>query len=149
MMGPGVQIKFLWHDTDVIEVSITASNGEFGGAARAYLNHDDLKNAAAILAGFPNASIDSRELNLGNMEPQFAGGGGSFRFFCTGNSGHGVVEIRIVDEPQPETNLWTRPAQSVHFFADLEAAAIDDFVRELLAFDPYESPTTFLRFGTR
>ena len=144
-MDPGLEIKYLWHDIDVREVSIAASNGRFGGRAQAYIGHDDLRDAAITLEGFPATPRDSRELEIGNMDPQFAGGGALLRFFCTNSSGHAVVELRIVDAAQPGTNLWTRPPQSAHFFAQVEAAAIDDFVRELRAFDPSESRSAFLR----
>ena len=145
-MESGLQIKYLWHDIDVVEVSITASSDEFGALARAYVDHDALQEAASILEGFPARSSDTRELTLGNMDPQFAGGGASLRFFCSGSSGHGVVEIRVVDAAQPMTNRWTRPPQSAHFFANVEAAATDDFVRKLRAFDPDKSRSVFLRF---
>ena len=144
-MDPGLEIKYLWHDLDVLEVSIAASNGRFGGRAQAYIGHDDLRDAALTLEAFPATPRDSRELEIGNMDPQFAGGGASLRFFCTDNSGHAAVEILLVDPAQPQTNLGIRPPQSAHFFAHVEAAAIDDFVRELRAFDPSESRSAFLR----
>jgi hypothetical protein len=148
-MERGLRIEFVWHDTDLIQVSIRASNGEFCGTARAYINHDDLKNAASILAGFPNSPLDSREFNFGNMDPQFAGGGISIRWFCSDLRGHAVAEMRIAAEAKRESNTWSRPAQFAHFFADVEAAAVDDFVRELRAFDPYDFPSVSLRFVTR
>jgi hypothetical protein len=144
-MEPGLQVKYLWHDIDVVEVSIFASNGKFSGAAQGYIDHDALRNAASILEGFPASSTDTRELRLGNMDPQFAGGGASLRLFCSGRSGHSVIEVRVVDAEQTVTNLWTRPAQSAHFFADVEAAAIDDFVAGLRAFDVDKSLSAFLR----
>jgi hypothetical protein len=148
-MESGLQIKFLWHDTDVIEVSITASNGEFGGSARAYINHDDLKDAASVLAGFPNSPSDTRVLSIGSVDPMSAGGGASLSFFCKDLRGQAVIEVRIAAERGRDMNAWNHPAQSAHFFADVEAAAIDDFVRALNAFDPYESAIAFLRLGTR
>jgi hypothetical protein len=148
-MEPGLSIKFLWHDTDVVEVTISASNGAFGGSGAAYINRDDPRNAAAILDGFPRTPDDKRDLRFGTMDPQFAGGGATLRFFCIDGSGHSVVEVHIAAGAEPISNRWCRPAQSAHFFADVEAAAIDNFVRELNAFDPYESGSALLRFATR
>jgi hypothetical protein len=143
-METGLRISYLWHDIDVVEVSITVSNSRFGGLAQAYIDHDGLRNAASTLEGFRTTPSDARELSLGNMDPQFAGGGALLRFFCTNNACHAAVEIRIVNAAQSETNLWTRPPESAHFFAKVEAAAIDNFVRELRAFDPNESRCAFL-----
>jgi hypothetical protein len=148
-MEPGLTIKFLWHDTDVVEVSIAASNGEFSGVSRAYIDRDDPRIAASTLEGFPKRPDDIREVSFGTLDPQFAGGGAQLRFLCKDSSGHAVVEIRIACEAEPESNRLSRPTQSAHFYADVEAAAIDDFVRELKAFDPDESGSAYLRFGSR
>jgi hypothetical protein len=130
-METGLRIQFVWHDTDVLEVAISASNGRFSGTARAYINHDDPSNAATLLEKFPTTPSDTREVGFGTMDRQYAAGGVALRFFCADSAGHAVVEIRLNDEAEPRTNLWHRPAQSAHFFADVEASAIDDFVREL------------------
>ena len=145
-MESGLRIQFVWHDTDVIEIGISVSNGRFSGAARAYINHDDPRNAANLLEKFPATPSDAREIGFGTMDPQYAAGGVALRFFCADSTGHAVVEVRLNDEAEPITNLWHRPAQSAHFFANVEASAIDDFVRELRAFDPYESGSARLVF---
>ncbi|HEY2857656.1 MAG TPA: hypothetical protein VGJ21_04520 [Terracidiphilus sp.] len=148
-MEPGLRIRFWWHDTDVVEVNISASNGAFSGSAMAYIDQDDPQKAATILEGFPKTTSDTREIGFGTVDPLSAGGGVVMRFFCTDSAGHAAVELRLRDEESPVSNRWTRPGQTAHFFADVEASAIDDFVRELRAFDPYESGLAFLRFGSR
>jgi hypothetical protein len=114
-MEPGLRIKFLWHDTDVVGVSIAASNGEFSGVSRAYIDRDDPRVAALILSGFPRTLDDSREFSFGTMDPQFAGGGAQLRFLCKDGSGHAAVEIYIACEAEPKSNRWSRPPQLAHF----------------------------------
>ena len=142
----GLLIKFLWSDIDVIEIRISASNGEFSGTADAYIGWDGLAQAASVLAGFPNSINDVRELTLGTMDPGFASGGASMRFFCKDSSGHAVAEVVISSEDERLTHGWSRPAQSAHFFAHIEANAVDEFVRELSAFDPHDSGVASLAF---
>jgi len=148
-MESGLRIHCVWHDTDLVEVGISVSNGRFSGTARAYINHDDPENAATLLETFPRTPSDTREIGFGTMDAQYAGGGVWLRFFCTDGAGHAAVEIRLNDESKPNTHRWLRPAQSAHFFANVEASAIDDFVRELRAFDPYESGSAWLPFAER
>ena len=37
-MSFGLQLKYLWHDVDVFEIEVAASNGEFSGAAKTYIS---------------------------------------------------------------------------------------------------------------
>src|SRR6266702_2695213 len=127
MAFTGLQIGFLWNDYAVVEVSIHASNGDFGGMAKAYISRSGLAEAASILEGFPRQTSDTRELELGSVNPKFAGGGISMKFSCRDSAGHAIVELRIVSNDS-SSPWWDAPAQSVHMFANVEAAAIDDFV---------------------
>ena len=47
-----------------------------------YLAHDDLSKAAETWEGFPLNSKDVRDLQLGALEPNFAGGGISMHLRC-------------------------------------------------------------------
>lgn len=145
-MDAGLWIAYRWHDIDVLEVKIKASNGEFSGLAQAYINHDDPRKAAEILEGFPRTSSDTRTLSFGTMDPEFAGGGALLRFFCTDGSGHAAIEVQMMGGAEPMLNRWSRPPQTAHFFANIEANAIDDFVRELRAFDPRKKGFASLLF---
>jgi hypothetical protein len=80
------------------------------------------------------------------MDPNFAGGGVTLRFFCMDMSGHAVVEIRINSAAERVTNRWSCPAQSALFWAFLEANAMDEFVRDLRTFEPYEPTVASLKF---
>jgi hypothetical protein len=84
-LNHGIEIKFLWQDSDAIEIGISASNGAFSGMAAAYIGTNELDKAASVLEGFPRTVEDTRELSLGTMDPNFAGGGVTLRFFLHGH----------------------------------------------------------------
>jgi hypothetical protein len=145
MVFVGLKIGFLWSDYDVVEVSIHASNGAFCGTTKAYVSHGALAETASILEGFPRQISDARELVLGTLDPKFAGGGISMKFSCRDSAGHATVEMRIVSDASGQP-WWNAPAQSVHMFANVEAAAIDDFVVELRRFETVQGALASLRF---
>ena len=131
-MESGLKIRYLWHDVDVMELEVSASGEKFSAFARPYVSHDALKESAAILEGFPQVSSDVRELFFGNFGDEFAGGHVHLSFFCVNSSCHAVMEIRLVDKSGWHIGPgWSRPTQQAHFFLAIEAAAIDEFVKEL------------------
>jgi hypothetical protein len=144
-MIAGLQVNFLWNDYDVIEISINASNGEFAGKTKAYASRGGLAEAASILEGFPRQISDTREVELGSFEPNSAGGGISMKLSCRDGAGHAALDLRIASEG-PSASWWNCPVQSVHLFAKVEAAAIDDFMTELRRLDADQAGSTFLRF---
>jgi hypothetical protein len=147
-MESGIGLKYLWHDIDVYEFEISASNGIFSGSARAYVGMSGLSESAAQLEGFPKDPSDIRDLQFGEFGEESAGGCIQLRFFCNDLAGHSVVEIRI--ETERDRNLaakWNRPAESAHFFAEIEASAVDDFVVDLRRMEIDRSGSARLRLG--
>jgi hypothetical protein len=84
----GIEFEVVWFDQDVIEYQVTCSNGAFRGATKMYLAHDDLSNAAEALSGFPSNIKDSRDVQLGALEPKVAGGSVWMSFRCVDSVGH-------------------------------------------------------------
>src|ERR1035441_7228277 len=82
IMSIGLQLNYLWHDEDVSEIAVVASNGQFSGAAKTYLSIGGLAEAAEALRGFPRDLSDIRELKFGAFGRESAGGGAHLRFFC-------------------------------------------------------------------
>jgi hypothetical protein len=144
----GLQLKYLWSDVDVIELRVIASNGIFSGGADLYAPTGGLAEAASTLQGFPANTSDVRELQFGAFGSDSAGGGANLRFSCKGGAGHAVLEFRVESEDGNDTHLtWNRPEQSAHFFAEIEACAIDDFVAELRKLEDAKSGIATLRFA--
>jgi hypothetical protein len=131
----------------VLELGISASNGKFSGIALPYLSIDGLPGAAIHLAGFPSSTSDVREIQFGEFGPETAGGCVNLRFFCKDGSGHAVVEVRMESKNEGSVETpWDRSPQSVHFFGEIEARAVDDFVTELRAINPRKEGNARLRF---
>lgn len=125
-MSTGLKIAYLWHDSDVIEVRVTAENAGFRGTADVYVGTDGLIEAAATLAGFPKDSRDKREVVFGAQGKQFAGGAVRLEFYCSDLAGHAAFRAMIEgDYGQMEI------AESATVYIEFEPAALDQFVVEL------------------
>lgn len=146
-MKTGLRLKYLWHDIDVYEFEVVASNGQFSGVAKTYVPVGGLAEAATSLEGFPRNVSDAREIQFGAFGREFAGGALSLRFFCKDSSGHAVVEFRFESEDESNTgSKWNLPEQTAHFFAGVEATAVDEFVGELRQLEANPRETAQLRF---
>ena len=141
-------MKYLWHDIDVFEVEVSASNGNFSGAAKTYVGINYLAEAAEMLEGFPNNVSDIRELQFGASGREFAGGSAHLRFFCKNPAGHAVVELRIESEDESNSGSdWNLPEQTALFYGEIEASAVDEFVAELRQLEKSKSGIASLRFA--
>lgn len=147
-MEPGLELKYVWHDSDVDEIEICASSGGFSGSTRAYISKHVVSSAAQMLLHFPQNSSDVRELQFGVRGENAAGGWAHLRFSCKDLAAHAILEIHIEskDEWRPASRCFMSP-QSAHFFAEIEAAAVDDFVRELGELNRNEDGAARLRFS--
>jgi hypothetical protein len=148
IMSLGLQLKYLWHDIDVYEFDVSASNGRFSGAAKTYVSIGGLAEAAGVLKGFPRELSDVRELQFGAFGRESAGGGAHLRFFCKDSAGHAVVELRIESDDESNTGShWNLPEQTAHFFGEVEACAVDNFVVELRLLEENKTGVASLRFA--
>jgi hypothetical protein len=116
-------LKYLYHDSDMIELQFAAFNGRFGGTANVYMEHTRLSEAAKNLEGFPLNASDRKEISFGAFGPRFAGGGVRLRFYCKDLAGHVVVEATIEDD---YGNLETTESATV--VLNIEPAGIDEFI---------------------
>ena len=122
----GIEISMPWYDESIVELRVAASNGVFAGQVKFYAGYGELKALAERIAGFPARIGDERIFKIAEAV--------EMRFRCIDAPGHAVVEVSLRDEPRATTTPSTRmPAasQSVFLAVAIEAAAIDDFVREL------------------
>ena len=139
----GLEVRYRWHDADVMELSISASNGSFCGSAFPYLGIGHLGELAASLDGFPKDFSDVRELEFGANGDTFAGGYVRLRFSCRDLAAHAIAEVQIESKNE---EAWNRSRQSVLFFASIEPSAVDDFVKELRHLNEDYSGRACLRF---
>jgi hypothetical protein len=146
-MKHGLEVRFHWQDYDVLQIEVSASNELFCGSALPYVSRGVLNDAASALDGFPTGPSDARELELGGKGMGFAGGFVHLRFSCRDLAAHSIVEIVI--ESKNEGRLGSSQAgepETVRFFANVEANAIDDFVRDLRRLHDAESGSAWLSF---
>jgi len=122
----GIDFEVAWWDQDVIEYRVRCSNGCFCGDAKLYANHDDLRNAAEILNGFPHDPRDSRSVELGTFQPGSAGGGFRADFYCIDSAGHAIVCVKLRDDGCKSMG----EAQSICLQIPVEAGSIDSFVSQ-------------------
>jgi hypothetical protein len=129
----GFDFRILWSDDDMVVLIISAWNGSFGGAAKVYVNLDEMEEGADVLSGFPRTISDQREIAFGSFEPNNAGGGVRMRFYCAGSAGHAFVQATIEADRHSATTdaLRSAPPQTASFLMQVEPAAIDSFVKEL------------------
>jgi hypothetical protein len=136
----GFQFRVLYRDNDLVKVRASAWNGVFGGAADVYLGSGRLGEIASQLRGFPEGSSDSREITLGTIGSESAGGGMSMHFYCIGQSSHAFVETNIESDCDSKGKV-----QSARLLLPIEANAIDLFVAELRRLDIGTAATACLR----
>jgi hypothetical protein len=123
MREPGFWLDVIYHDSDLLQLRVTAWNGAFGGATELYVAIGELEQIAVKLAGFPKSFADAREFVLGAFGPEFAGGGVSTRFYCLDRAGHSYLECKIESDEKSAGVL-----QIATLVMPIEAAAVDRFV---------------------
>jgi hypothetical protein len=125
----GINLKVIWFDEveDFLEVVFSCSNGYFSGQAEIYTSCNDLSELANTLAGFPSRPDDSRNFELGTFNPAHADGGARMHFYCEDVAGHAVVDVQL----RAGACKGMGETQSVALRIPIQAAGVDDFVRQL------------------
>jgi hypothetical protein len=122
----GIEFDLVWFDQHVSEYKVTASNGPFRGTAKMFVAPDGLSNAAITLSGFPADAVDTREIELGTLDPHFAGGGIRMDFRCVDSVGHASILVTL----RPGESRAPQEPLSVCLYIPVEAGAIDAFVSQ-------------------
>jgi len=125
-MNLGLKVAYLWHDTDALELRVTAENAEFRGTADVYVGTDALLAAATTLAGFPKNNLDEREVVFGAAGRKFAGGAVRLEFYCRDMAGHAAFRATIEADHGDE-----EVAENATICVDFDPAALDEFLVEL------------------
>ena len=94
-MEKGIELRYRWHDNDVVELTVTASNDRFGGQTNVYVGVGELADVSLLVKGFPSGPTDRREFVLGAFGASFAGGAARLRFRCRDLAGHAEVELEM------------------------------------------------------
>ena len=122
-----VQLSYRYHDTDIVELRVSAWNGSFGGATCLYVGQGDLADTATLLAGFPVGLKDQREAMFGALGPKSAGGAMSLKFACIDGAGHCQLHVTI----EADYDRVDLPVQRVEMLCAFEPAALDQFLEQM------------------
>jgi hypothetical protein len=137
-MAKGLRLTIVYDDPDMLQILVSASNGQFCGETQVYVGIAELEEAAEVIRGFPAEASDVREIVFGQFGS--AWGGVSLRFFCTDRSGHANVDVRIESGP-----YYTALTQSAALTIPVEGSALDSFVPELIACGRNRSGVAWLK----
>jgi len=122
-----VRLAYRYHDSDVVELTVSAWNGSFGGSTRVWVGQGGLADAATLLAGFPVSLEDNREVTFGGFGPKFAGGAVTLQFACIDGAGHCQLHVTM----EAEYDIRESLAERVEMLSTFEPAALDNFVEQM------------------
>ena len=122
-----VQLSYRYHDVDIVEIKVSAWNGNFGGSTCLYIGQGDLADTAMLLAGFPVHLEDRREVIFGAFGPNSAGGAMNLKFSCIDGAGHCQLHVTIEADYDRRDSL----AERVEMLCTFEPAALDQFVERM------------------
>jgi len=125
-MSIGLEITYLYHDIDIVEVRISVANAQFCGSADVYVGRGELLEVVQTLKGFPKHTSDTREIVFGAFGPTKAGGAVRCEFYCKDLAGHTALRA-VVEEDYRQGEF----AQGATVLVDFEPAALDAFLTQL------------------
>ena len=96
-MEHGLRVRYLYHDSDILEVEISAFNGQFAGSTALYIGREELSLSADALRQFPNSRSDERDVTWGAFGPESAGGAMRLHFRCINSAMHVQMSAQIED----------------------------------------------------
>jgi hypothetical protein len=125
----GINLEVIWFDEveELLEVLFSCSNGYFSGQAEIYVTHEVLSKLANGLNGFPSYPNDSRDFELGTFNPEHADGGVRMHFHGLDSVGHAAVDVKL----RGDACKALGEIESVALRIPIEAAAVDNFIRQL------------------
>jgi hypothetical protein len=120
-----LELKVIWKDDDMFELSVTASNIDFFGKTEVYSQSQSLSKFTKTLNGFPN---DNKTLFYeAGQKDSYAYF--SMKYYSIGTGGHIGVEIHL--ESNEVTEFREEEKNKVKLEIIVEPSAIDNFQREL------------------
>jgi hypothetical protein len=135
-MSVGLEVIYVYHDVDLVEVRISVENAEFRGSTNVYVSKGELLEVAETLKGFPRNSSDTREVVFGSFGPKMAGGAVRIEFCCKGADRPAFRAVIEEDYRQGDQ------AQCATVFANFDPAALDEFLIQLQQVEDRHNPAT-------
>ena len=89
---PHLAIQFLWEDSNLEQLRISADNGRYSGTAKVYFSQGELRDFLHSIRGFPK-HVAQTELFAGGSEETFPFA--RLEFHCTDGAGHSAVDVAL------------------------------------------------------
>lgn len=138
-----LRVTYRYHDTDVVEVEVSARNKSFSGSTCLYVGQGELGNVARLLTGFPTDVTDTREVVLGAFGLEYAGGAMKLQLSCSDGAGHCGLSIAIEADYKSRASR----AERVELSTQIEPAALDLFVEQMHRLDTFLTGSAVLFFA--
>jgi hypothetical protein len=122
---PHLAIQFLWEDSNLEQLRISADNGRYSGTAKVYFSQGELRDFLHSIRGFPK-HVAQTELFAGGSEETFPFA--RLEFHCTDGAGHSAVDVAL-GETVVTGRSPTRNRVSLRL--EFEPNAVDEFCKEL------------------
>jgi hypothetical protein len=128
-MRPGVSLKKIWSDADVIEARITTSDGTSSFTSDVYIGHPSLAEAVADLATFKDQVHGGLlDLRFGDFGPEYGGGAFHARLHFPKP---GRLYVTCSQQASFEDFTLTKVASEATLYLKTEPALLDRFIDEL------------------
>jgi hypothetical protein len=130
-LKPGIFLKKIWFDDDVIELKVEVCDGNSTFSNKVYIGAHGLENLLKELSTFRNAIHGGiHDFNFGSFGPETAGGGFQARlhFYEPGN---GKLYISTYQQSAHETFKNDKAASEARMYLKTEPVQLDNFIAEL------------------
>lgn len=144
-MQPGIYLKKIWSDEDVVELQVEVSDGSNLFVLETYLGHEDMKDIVSDLRRFEAGGRSGLyDLKLGQLGPEFAGGALSARMNKKENEPYRIFittkcQSQFIDfadhNVAPEATIYLRSAPLL----------LRGFIDELLEVAEHKRDTAYLQ----
>jgi hypothetical protein len=143
----GITLKQIWCDGDLLEFSVSTSDGESQTIIRGYIGHDEFEQAVAAFEIFKRQVHGGLyDFRIGAFGPEFASGAFNARFHFQ-DAGRVYISVNIESEWR-EFGIKS-VAHTASYYLETEPGLLDRFVEELTRIGCADEPRAFLECSNR
>jgi len=88
---PGLSLRIVWQDPDMVEVRIAAASETTVTGTKLYTQYSELSHVASVLDGFPASPSDTRTFTLGSRDSDFF----ECTLSCYDKFGHAIMSVEV------------------------------------------------------
>ncbi|TPQ25794.1 hypothetical protein [Methylomonas koyamae] len=130
-MKPAIAFKKIWEDDDMVELTISFSDGKSLFQCDVYVGHQTMAEAVNDLSVFKNQIYGGLyDLRFGEFGPEYASGAFHARFEFH-RSGNGKLSITAKAESDWNDFTHTKVASNATLYLKTEPVLFDNWLNEL------------------